>query len=126
MPIAMAALRDARLLTMGQRLDTEVPALKLLVPDERRGGRLGGDLTADHDQLALGNRGRDSEVLLDEQDCETIRGQRLWAGLAAIALLVLLTLIVGHAAIGPAAPAFPSTSRPPARATISGIQWPAA
>ena len=39
---------------------------------------------------------------------ETIRGQRLWAGLAAIALLVLLTLIVGHAAIGPAAPAFPS------------------
>ena len=39
---------------------------------------------------------------------ETIRGQRLWAGLAAIALLVLLTLIVGHAAIGPAAPALPS------------------
>ena len=37
---------------------------------------------------------------------ETIRGQRLWAGLAAIALLVLLTLIVGHAAIGPAAPAY--------------------
>jgi len=39
---------------------------------------------------------------------ETIRGQRLWAGLAAIALLVLLTLVVGHAVIGPAAPAFPS------------------
>ena len=36
---------------------------------------------------------------------ETIRGQRLWTGLAAIALLVLLTLVVGHAAIGPAAPA---------------------
>ena len=36
---------------------------------------------------------------------ETIRGQRLWAGLAAIALLVLLTVTVGHAAIGPAAPA---------------------
>jgi len=36
---------------------------------------------------------------------ETIRGQRLWAGLAAIALLVLLALVVGHAAIGPAAPA---------------------
>ena len=35
---------------------------------------------------------------------ETIRGQRLWAGLAAIALLALLTLTVGHAAIGPAAP----------------------
>jgi NADH-quinone oxidoreductase subunit J len=39
---------------------------------------------------------------------ETIRGQRFWAGLAAIALLVLLTLVVGHAVIGPAAPAFPS------------------
>jgi NADH-quinone oxidoreductase subunit J len=36
---------------------------------------------------------------------ETNRGQRLWAGLAAIALLALLILTVGHAAIGPAAPA---------------------
>jgi NADH-quinone oxidoreductase subunit J len=36
---------------------------------------------------------------------ETIRGQRLWAGLAAIALLVLLILVVGHAAIGPPSPA---------------------
>ena len=36
---------------------------------------------------------------------ETIRGQRLWAGLAGIALVVLLALTVGHAAIGPAAPA---------------------
>ncbi|HEV2374893.1 MAG TPA: NADH-quinone oxidoreductase subunit J [Streptosporangiaceae bacterium] len=35
---------------------------------------------------------------------ETIRGQRLWAGLAAIGLLVLLSLVIGHAAIGPAAP----------------------
>jgi NADH-quinone oxidoreductase subunit J len=35
---------------------------------------------------------------------ETIRGQRLAAGLAAIGLLVLLSLIIGHAAIGPAAP----------------------
>jgi NADH-quinone oxidoreductase subunit J len=34
---------------------------------------------------------------------ETIRGQRLWAGLAGIALLILLILVVGHAAIGPAA-----------------------
>jgi NADH-quinone oxidoreductase subunit J len=33
---------------------------------------------------------------------ETIRGQRLAAGLAGIALLVLLSLIIGHAAIGPA------------------------
>jgi NADH-quinone oxidoreductase subunit J len=33
---------------------------------------------------------------------ETIRGQRLAAGLAAIGFLVLLSLIVGHAAIGPA------------------------
>jgi len=36
---------------------------------------------------------------------ETIRGQRLAAGLAAIGFLVLLILIVGHAAIGPASPA---------------------
>ena len=36
---------------------------------------------------------------------ETIRGQRLWAGIAGIALLVLLALTVGHAVIGPAAPA---------------------
>jgi NADH-quinone oxidoreductase subunit J len=36
---------------------------------------------------------------------ETIPGQRLAAGVAGIALLVLLSLIVGHAAIGPAAPA---------------------
>src|SRR5713226_5561842 len=35
---------------------------------------------------------------------ETIRGQRLAAGLAGIGLLVLLTFIVGHAAIGQAAP----------------------
>jgi NADH-quinone oxidoreductase subunit J len=36
---------------------------------------------------------------------ETIKGQRLAAGLAAIGLLVLLALGIGHAAIGPAAPA---------------------
>ena len=32
---------------------------------------------------------------------ETIRGQRLWAALAGIAMLVLLSLVVGHAVIGP-------------------------
>jgi NADH-quinone oxidoreductase subunit J len=36
---------------------------------------------------------------------ETIRGQRLAAGVFGIGLLVLLSLVVGHAAIGPAAPA---------------------
>jgi NADH-quinone oxidoreductase subunit J len=35
---------------------------------------------------------------------ETIRGQRLWATLGGIAMLVLLSLVVGNAAIGPAAP----------------------
>jgi NADH-quinone oxidoreductase subunit J len=35
---------------------------------------------------------------------ETIRGQRLWAALAGIAMLVLLSLTIGHAVIGPAAP----------------------
>ena len=34
---------------------------------------------------------------------ETIKGQRLAAGLVAIGLLVLLALGIGHAAIGPAA-----------------------
>ena len=38
---------------------------------------------------------------------ETIAGQRLAAGVAGIGLLVLLSLIVGHAAIGPAAPPSP-------------------
>ncbi|MBV9092766.1 MAG: NADH-quinone oxidoreductase subunit J [Streptosporangiaceae bacterium] len=38
---------------------------------------------------------------------ETIKGQRLAAGLAAIGLLVLLALGIGHAAIGPAAPPSP-------------------
>jgi NADH-quinone oxidoreductase subunit J len=32
---------------------------------------------------------------------ETIRGQRLWAAIGGIALLVLLALVIGHAAIGP-------------------------
>ena len=35
---------------------------------------------------------------------ETIKGQRMAAGLAAIGLLVILSLGIGHAAIGPAAP----------------------
>jgi NADH-quinone oxidoreductase subunit J len=38
---------------------------------------------------------------------ETIRGQRLAAALAGIGLLVLLTFIVGHAAIGPGATSGP-------------------
>jgi NADH-quinone oxidoreductase subunit J len=38
---------------------------------------------------------------------ETIRGQRLWAALGGIALLVLLSLVIGNAVIGPAAPASP-------------------
>jgi NADH-quinone oxidoreductase subunit J len=35
---------------------------------------------------------------------ETIRGQRLWAGLAGAAFVVLLIVGIGHAAIGTAAP----------------------
>jgi NADH-quinone oxidoreductase subunit J len=41
---------------------------------------------------------------------ETIRGQRLFAGLAGIAMLVLLILVVGHATIGAAAPSGPRNS----------------
>jgi NADH-quinone oxidoreductase subunit J len=36
---------------------------------------------------------------------ETIKGQRMAAALAAIGLFVLLALVIGHAAIGPAPPA---------------------
>ncbi|MBO0825731.1 MAG: NADH-quinone oxidoreductase subunit J [Actinobacteria bacterium] len=35
---------------------------------------------------------------------ETIRGQRMWAALGGIAMLVLLSLTIGHAVIGPAGP----------------------
>jgi NADH-quinone oxidoreductase subunit J len=35
---------------------------------------------------------------------ETIRGQRMWAALAGIAMLILLGLVIGHAVIGPDAP----------------------
>jgi NADH-quinone oxidoreductase subunit J len=35
---------------------------------------------------------------------ETIKGQRLAAGLVGIGMLVLLVLVIGHAAIGPSAP----------------------
>jgi NADH-quinone oxidoreductase subunit J len=48
---------------------------------------------------------------------ETIRGQRLAAGVAGIGLLVLLSLIVGQAAIGPAATAGPNFGS----ANIGGI-----
>jgi len=50
--------------------------------------------------MIVGVSSRDSLV-------ETIRGQRLAAALVGIGLLVLLSLIIGHAAIGPAAPAGP-------------------
>jgi NADH-quinone oxidoreductase subunit J len=51
---------------------------------------------------------------------ETIRGQWLATGLVAIGLLVLFALIIGHAAIGPAAPdsAANSTSNLPGIATL--------
>ncbi|HET9894665.1 MAG TPA: NADH-quinone oxidoreductase subunit J [Streptosporangiaceae bacterium] len=48
---------------------------------------------------------------------ETIRGQRLWAGIAGIGLLVMLALVVGHAAIGSAAASGPRNSS----ANVSGL-----
>jgi NADH-quinone oxidoreductase subunit J len=48
--------------------------------------------------MIVGIRARDSIV-------ETIKGQRVAAGLAGIGLLVLLTLTVGHAVLGSASPA---------------------
>jgi NADH-quinone oxidoreductase subunit J len=51
---------------------------------------------------------------------ETIKGQRMAAGLAAIGLLVILFLVIGHAAIGPAAAttAANSTNNPSGLATM--------
>src|SRR5437763_11164661 len=46
-----------------KRLDAEVAALHLRVARELPGGGLGRDLAADHDQLALGERRRDAEIL---------------------------------------------------------------
>ena len=51
--------------------------------------------------MIVGIRAKDSIV-------ETIRGQRVAAGLAGIGLLVLLSLTVGHAVLGTAAPAGPA------------------
>src|SRR5260370_17465644 len=63
--------------------------------------------------MSVGVSARDSLV-------ETIRGQRLAAALVGIGLFILLALIIGHAAIGPAAPssAANSTSNLPGIATL--------
>jgi NADH-quinone oxidoreductase subunit J len=63
--------------------------------------------------MIVGVSSRDSLV-------ETIRGQRFWTGVVAIGLLVLLALVIGHAAIGPAAPstAANSASNLPGIATL--------
>src|SRR5215470_11269429 len=53
--------------------------------------------------MIVGVSSRDSLV-------ETIRGQRFWTCVVAIGLLVLLALVIGHAAIGPAAPASAANS----------------
>jgi NADH-quinone oxidoreductase subunit J len=47
--------------------------------------------------MLIGVTSRDSLV-------ETIRGQRLWAGIGGLAFLVLLIVGIGHASIGTAAP----------------------
>jgi NADH-quinone oxidoreductase subunit J len=59
--------------------------------------------------MIVGVTARDSLV-------ETIRGQRVAAGLIGIAMLVLLALIIGHAAIGPA------PSSPGAQYSSSNVQ----
>jgi NADH-quinone oxidoreductase subunit J len=48
---------------------------------------------------------------------ETIKGQRLWAGIAGIAFVVLLIVGIGHAAIGAAHPATAANSA----ANLTGI-----
>src|SRR5207302_6667384 len=67
-----AARKRARTWSGLQRRDAEIPALHVGVARELAGGRLGGDLAADHDQLPLGERRRDAEVLLDQQDPQAV------------------------------------------------------
>ena len=55
---------------VGERLDAEVPALELGVRRELSRRRLVRDLPADHDQLPLGDRRRDAEILLDDENRE--------------------------------------------------------
>src|SRR5213076_39600 len=51
-------------------LDAEVAPLELHVARELRGGGLGRDRARDHHQLALGDRRRHAEVLLDQENRE--------------------------------------------------------
>ena len=53
-----------------ERLDAEEAALQLRILRQLRRGRLGGDRARHHHELALGERRRHAEVLLDQQDRE--------------------------------------------------------
>src|SRR4029077_14502085 len=55
-----------------QGLDAEAAPLKVRIAGERVCRLLGCDLAADHDQLPFRERGRDAEVLLDQEDAETL------------------------------------------------------
>src|SRR5262245_18523075 len=59
-----------------ERLDAEVAALEVGVTGELSGSRLGSDGAADHHELALRQRRRDAEVLLDQQDAEPLLLER--------------------------------------------------
>src|SRR5436305_5117348 len=54
----------------GQRLDAQVPALKLGIGVQLLGGQLRRDPAGDHHHVAVGDRCRDAQVLLDEQDAD--------------------------------------------------------
>ena len=59
--------KEARSLVR-ERLDAEVLALEARISGELRRRGFCRDTPADHDELALGKRRRDTEVLLDEED----------------------------------------------------------
>src|SRR5207249_5057674 len=54
------------------RLDAEITALELGARRQLAGCGLRCDLAGDHDQLALGERGRDGEVLFDQQNAQAL------------------------------------------------------
>ena len=68
------ACGEARL--VGDRLDAEEPALHVGVARELGCGRLDCDLATDHDELPLCERGRDVELLLDEENREPLLLER--------------------------------------------------
>src|SRR6059036_1204963 len=57
---------------VGKGLDAEEAPLQVGIAEQLACRRLGSDLAADHDQLALGEGRGDAEVLLDQENPQTL------------------------------------------------------